>query len=303
MDTENLQKELAPVSVIIPNWNHAAYLQQRIESVLEQTYKNFELIILDDCSTDNSREIIERYREDIRVSHIVYNEINSGSPFKQWQKGIDLAKGDYIWIAESDDYADERFLEKLIPPFRNNPGTGIVFCGSYWIDDKNNIGNDLSVYHEDFISDGKNEIKRAMVKFNSIQNVSSVLFKTEILKNNSGKYMNYKSSGDWILYTELLLNCNVCYLSDKLNYLRFYHNNISNKAARNGLWSYEGVDVLSLIRSKVDFTNEELKGILNDWKQRIFPLRKSIPFSARKYFIIHWKLFRFSPINYFKVFI
>jgi len=105
---------LPKVSVIIPNFNHAAYLKQRIDSVLNQTYQNFELIILDDCSTDNSKEIIEQYRNDTRVSNIVYNTENSGSTFKQWDKGINLSSGDYIWIAESDDWCELNFLQTIM---------------------------------------------------------------------------------------------------------------------------------------------------------------------------------------------
>ncbi len=69
------------VSVILPNYNHAKYLPQRIESILNQTYQNFELIILDDCSSDNSREVIERYKDNPRISKIIFNEKNSGSRF------------------------------------------------------------------------------------------------------------------------------------------------------------------------------------------------------------------------------
>lgn len=74
------------VSVIVPNYCHAPYLEQRIESILQQTFQDFELILLDDCSTDGSREILERYRNHPKVSGIFYNERNSGSPFKQWKK-------------------------------------------------------------------------------------------------------------------------------------------------------------------------------------------------------------------------
>ncbi len=71
------------VSVILPNYNHAAYLRQRIESILNQTYQDFELIILDDCSPDNSKDVIEEYRNNSHISHIVYNETNSGYTLKQ----------------------------------------------------------------------------------------------------------------------------------------------------------------------------------------------------------------------------
>ena len=120
------------VSVIIPNYCHARYLDQRIQSVLNQTYRNFEVIILDDCSPDDgaSRAVIEKYRDNPHVSHIVYNTENSGSPFRQWNKGFGLAKGELIWIAESDDYADERFLEILVPCILLHNNISVAFCRS-----------------------------------------------------------------------------------------------------------------------------------------------------------------------------
>ena len=101
-------------SVIIPNYNHAKYLEERIQSVLNQTYQNLELILLDDKSTDNSLEVINKYRDNPHVSQIVVNEHNSGSAFKQWHRGIELAIGELIWIAESDDYCSPTFLEVLV---------------------------------------------------------------------------------------------------------------------------------------------------------------------------------------------
>ena len=82
------------VSVIVPNYNHALFLRQRLDSIFNQNFQDFEVIILDDCSTDNSKEIIEEYRNRPQVSHIVYNDTNSGSPFKQWAKGCDVARGE-----------------------------------------------------------------------------------------------------------------------------------------------------------------------------------------------------------------
>src|SRR5215467_13719414 len=96
------------VSVIVPNYNHARYLRRRVDSILAQTYQDFELILLDDCSTDESRSIISEYAKDPRI-RIELNEVNSGSTFKQWNKGARMARGSYIWIAESDDRADSCF--------------------------------------------------------------------------------------------------------------------------------------------------------------------------------------------------
>ena len=102
------------VSVIIPNYNHAKYLRQRINCILQQTYKNIEIIILDDKSTDNSIDVIKEYESNPFVCKIVLNEQNSGSTFIQWNKGFSLAKGDLIWISESDDFCENTLLQTLV---------------------------------------------------------------------------------------------------------------------------------------------------------------------------------------------
>ncbi|TAE04306.1 MAG: glycosyltransferase family 2 protein, partial [Bacteroidetes bacterium] len=86
------------ISVIVPNYNHAPYLLERIESILSQSFQDFELILLDDFSTDQSKEVLKKYQNHEKVSHLLLNEKNSGSTFKQWNKGISLAKGKYIWL-------------------------------------------------------------------------------------------------------------------------------------------------------------------------------------------------------------
>ncbi len=133
------------VSVIIPNYNHARFLRQRIDSVLNQTFTNFELILLDDCSTDNSRDIIESYRKEARVSNIVYNEINSGSPFKQWEKGNQLAQGKYIWIAESDDYCENSFLRSALNMLEKH-NHAVHFCQSKMVDENNATLEDTLIW-------------------------------------------------------------------------------------------------------------------------------------------------------------
>src|ERR1700759_2901855 len=137
------------VSVIIPNYNHSPYLHKRINSVLNQNYKNFEIIILDDCSTDNSKKIIEQYRHNPKVAAIIYNERNNGSPFKQWNKGVEVAHGDFIWIAESDDFADKSFLDKMIKRFNEyRDNIGLCFCQSYRVNDKGTIVGDWRSHTE-----------------------------------------------------------------------------------------------------------------------------------------------------------
>ena len=131
------------VSVIIPNYNHAQYLEKRIDTVLNQTYQNIEVIILDDKSTDNSLEVIEQYRNHPKVAQIVVNEQNTGSPFKQWDMGINLANGELIWIAESDDYNELIFLEELIAEWNRHSNVVLAFSNYVQF-----FGDNFSTYKE-----------------------------------------------------------------------------------------------------------------------------------------------------------
>lgn len=111
-----LREEL--VTIIVPNYNHGRFLIKRLESIYKQTYKNIEVILLDDCSTDNSQDILLNYKKKYpSITRTIFSEKNSGSIFKQLRKGLALAKGKYIWIAESDNWCDIHFIEKLIFSF------------------------------------------------------------------------------------------------------------------------------------------------------------------------------------------
>src|SRR5947208_15578803 len=122
------------LSVIIPNYNHGVFLKERIESVINQTERAIEIIILDDNSKNNSQEIIKEFAARDKRIKFEFNLKNSGSVFQQWQKGISQASHDLIWIAESDDSCDNNFLSAIIPYFRKDKKIVLAFADSYIID-------------------------------------------------------------------------------------------------------------------------------------------------------------------------
>ena len=201
----------ATVSIIIPNYNHASFLKQRIGSVLNQSFQDFELIILDDFSTDNSRDIIESYRQYPNISHIVYNTENSGSTFKQWNKGIKLAKGEFVWIAESDDYADPDFLTCCIKEFLANNNLGIVYTDSYEVDKENNMLGRWSrwqqnvtpnIWTESFTRNGQQINADYNQLLNIIPNASCVVFKKDLYlqPDNMNLIEQLRFTGDWLTW-------------------------------------------------------------------------------------------------------
>jgi glycosyltransferase involved in cell wall biosynthesis len=241
------------VSVIVPNYNHARFLRQRIDSILAQTFRDFELILLDDCSTDESRSILCEYASEPRV-RLECNEVNSGSTFKQWNKGVRLAKAKYVWIAESDDYADPRFLERLIALLDADPKVTIAYCRSWRVSDAGKMddfvyplldASDLLRWSTDFCSDGGEECRRYFVTANLVRNASSAVFRKAIYERVGGADENLRLCGDWKLWAGMSLCGSMAYTSEPLNYYRLHQGSVWGKSRDGAL---ETAEVLHVVR-------------------------------------------------------
>lgn len=222
------------VSVIIPNYNHEEYLDERIQSVLNQSFDDFEVIILDDVSKDNSRDVIEKYRNNPHVSHIVYNTENSGSTFKQWAKGFNLAKGELIWIAESDDSCSSYLLKSLVDEFNKDENLVLAYSLSMFIDEHGNSRKPANNVRKTIHLDGKDYIQRYMEFGNHIKNASCALFKKDVALKLNNIYTQYKGSGDrmfWILIAE---QGRVAIVDQLLNYFRRYSYTTTSKLTLDG---------------------------------------------------------------------
>ena len=253
------------VSVIIPNYNHSEFLKQRIESVLNQSFQDFELIILDDCSTDGSKFIIEQYRTHPLVSRIKYNTKNSGSPFIQWGHGFKLAKGEYIWIAESDDHCSANFLKCLMQK-ASDSSAELLYSRSIGIDSRGQQIDNYNWWYKDFIPDNRwdssycndasDEKTHILTKKNTIINASAVIFKNiPEIHVIVDEVMSYKFCGDWLFWIQYLSKINrICYTVDATNYFRT-HDNTSRRREIKGR-NNELVKVMQFIYSSLDSSNK-----------------------------------------------
>lgn len=258
------------VSVIIPSYNHEKYLQHRIDSVLNQSYQDFELIILDDKSKDDSKEIIETYRDNPKVSHIIYNEVNSGTTFKQWKKGIELAKGEYIWIAESDDYADVTFLEKSMSLIRKNNSV-LCFSQSYVIDENDAIIRKKEEVLKSDSCDANSFYSDLLLYGNVVYNASMVVFRKDAIdKSIWDELSRLKYCGDWLFWANLAMNGKgaVSEVKEYLNYFRNHSSNVSNKAEVNGLTFLEGFPISKMIAKKqgIKLNKQFREKWFNEWQ-------------------------------------
>ncbi|WP_316851313.1 glycosyltransferase family 2 protein [Pedobacter agri] len=230
------------VSIIVPNYNHSKFIQKRIDSIFSQTFRDFEVIILDDASTDESVSLINQAVSDKENVSLILNSKNSGSTFVQWNKGIALAKGKYIWMAESDDYASDTFLSSMVPLMENNQDCAIAYSQSKYIHD-NIIGasliawtNDLSntLWVEDFKIKGHEAILKYWIHKNIIINASAALFNREAYqKSAANQNVNYQLCGDWFTWIALMKNGNLIFKSETLNFYRRHEGTVTSKWQSN----------------------------------------------------------------------
>jgi glycosyltransferase involved in cell wall biosynthesis len=222
------------VSIVVPNYNHAKFLPQRIESILAQTFRDYELIVLDDCSPDNSREVIQTLsaRAPMRV---VFNEKNSGSPFIQWERGAALAKGKYLWIAESDDFADPNLLQRLVSVLEEHPNVGLAYCQSRRVsvdgtpgalcEDGNRI-LDETRWTRDYVNNGRDELARYLIVQNTIPNASAVVIRRDVFQRAVQGAGTRRLSGDWWTWARMLLESDVAFVAQPLNYFRMHDHSV-----------------------------------------------------------------------------
>lgn len=232
------------VSVIVPNYCHEPYLRERLDSILSQTYEDFELIILDDCSTDRSRDIIESYRENPHVSHIVCNDKNCGSPFMQWERGFALARGQYIWIAESDDVARPTFLEECVKALddrRNGKCPVLAFTDCEYIDSRGELLHATRLSRElaagrhggTIRFGGRFFLTQRLMYQNYVVNASMAVFRKDAIPGDR-EYTSYRYVGDWLFWLEVAMKGDVVYIDKPLDGFRQHGDNATVKSVRGG---------------------------------------------------------------------
>jgi len=285
------------VSVIVPNYNYSHFLKQRLDSILNQTFQDFELILLDDCSTDDSRELLEKYRDNDKVSHIVINEKNSGSAFMQWKKGFALARGEYIWIAESDDYSDLTFLEKLVTQLEQNPQASLAYCYSHLVDENGTDipddwdrrdGNDQEIK----IMNGRDFDRNWMLYNCNIFNASSVVFRRSVLDHINDKYLEYKYCGDWHFWNMMCLTGDIIVYGRRLNYFRQHRQKVTSASEYYGYNFTEGMHVIGDLMKVLKLNVIQRKIVIGFFYRRLLrtrqlkdeQTREEILTRAKKYF-------------------
>lgn len=218
------------VSVIVPNYNYARYLTKRLDSVLGQSYRHLEVILLDDCSSDNSIEVMHRYtQQDSRVRVPYINKQNSGSPYVQWQKGLSMARGKYIWIAEADDEAECTLLERCVSELESHPNAVLAKVASTLIaKDGLPLTMDFDHFRRRKIIPGSTSVYGStdfiamQYRRNHIYNASGAVFRRDSVTARALSALDMRYSGDWLFWTCIAQGHDVIEIHERLNRFRYH---------------------------------------------------------------------------------
>ncbi|MDR3375323.1 MAG: glycosyltransferase, partial [Ancalomicrobiaceae bacterium] len=248
------------ITSIVPNYNHARFLEKRLDSILSQTYPVSEIIILDDASNDDSRDIIERYRNRYPdLIRTIFNETRSGSVFNQWRRGHEAATYDLVWICESDDFCEEDFLEKIVSAF-DDESVMLAFGQIQYADEFGRMKPGLDHYRNSaepgiwenrIVRPAREWFAGAFSVKNLIANVGGSVWRRFSIPDEVWETAKtYKVMGDWYLYAALPGGGQIAYEAAAISYFRIHSNNTSVEAQKSADYYREYARLALAIRER-----------------------------------------------------
>ena len=268
-----MRERLPLVTVAVPNYRHERYLPLRLQSIADQTFTDYEVLLLDDASPDGSLRVLNAFAEGRPSWSVHPNEVNSGSPFAQWNKAASLAHGRYLWIAESDDYADPQLLERLVAVLESDPNLVIAYGQSMLVDSEGQPMHSFDVHYryvygteaqrwvDGYRNNGRDEVRNFMLLHNVVPNASGALIRLETFRAVGGADPNWRLNGDWMTYIKLLEQGGIAFIPEVLNYFRVHSETARQKANEGGDVYLELLALVDYIARLVETTTEGLNGL------------------------------------------
>lgn len=210
------------VSIITPTYNRAAFLSIAVNSVLAQTFSNFELIVIDDGSTDATRTVIDGFLDDSRVKY--FYQDNQGQSIAR-NRGIEVAKGEFVCFLDSDNAWVSTKLERSLKAFEEDPDSDIVY-GDYIVIDEG--GTELGVNHMKRYS---GRVTPQLLHDNFVS-MNTTMTRMRCFLTMGGFDENDRLAEDYGLWLRFSTRYKFCYLPEILGYYRVMKNQISTDKAR-----------------------------------------------------------------------
>lgn len=218
------------ISVVIPVHQQELPLAKRLETVIRQTFPIFEVLLLTDGGTGGDAQTIRAYAS--RHARIRVVEAEAGCPnlYRQWNRGVTAARGEYVWIAGSNDFAHPELLAQLMVPLLADAGIGLSYCGSWRVDANDAIlGScnesfgafpDGARWETNYRNKGQAEVMHYLVYRNTIPSASAVVFRRSVYLKAGMAEEGMAAGGDWYVWLKMLLISSVAYVAGYFNYCR-----------------------------------------------------------------------------------
>lgn len=254
------------VSIVLPIYNVEYFLSESIDSIIKQTYKNIEILLIDDGATDNSGLIADEYaKKDIRIK--VYHKINGGlSDTRNY--GLAKATGDYIFFPDSDDYLEPQLVEEAIKQLTATNGD--IFCFNYNLVNENgesaSEGRKRGAKNE--ILDAKSAIE--LILSNQLNNyIWQFVYRRELLKKMDFQFLK------GVLYEDIVATPEIMWAANKIVFSsqHLYNYRIRENSIVHRLSLKKVQDIEFVVRQFIDFTENNQIGnqqLRNQFKLPLF---------------------------------
>lgn len=229
------------VSIIIPVYNTEKYLKDLIGSLINQTYKNIEMIFIDDGSTDNSLNIIKQYQKNDHRIKIISSKNNGANIARK--KGLDIASGEYVMFIDSDDWIDINTVEELVNILSEYQYDAVRF--NALLEPSKKIKNEVS-----YKLLNHSEIKKYLIETNILNNLCFTIYKLDKIKNIKAFNLNVSNCEDYLINLEFYTNVDQMLLVDNAFYhYRYNPNSTTENKDKNKV--IKNIDELVFVYSKL----------------------------------------------------
>lgn len=209
-----MDQEIIRFSVIMPLYNKAAYVEKAIRSVLEQTYPHYELIVINDGSTDNSAILAEELLKDVPNARLI-NQENAGVAVAR-NNGVAQAKGDYLCFLDADDWWDISFLQEMQQFIKDYPEAGIWGTNYWYVKNghKRIVNGEIKTGYINFCAEYAKSVIQVLW-------TGSVCLRKDTYNRFNGFQPNLRLGEDFILWLNIALNYKVAFLNKQLSFYNF----------------------------------------------------------------------------------
>lgn len=247
------------VSVCIPTYNTGKFIGETIESVLNQTFSDYELIVCDNVSTDETEEVCKKY-DDPRFKYLRFDEFVGQA--ENWNRALEQATNEYVILLHSDDILLPAFLEKAVPVLDKNKDVGLLHCSVQHIDETGEIIGSQQLFKDNFVDREENHLRKFLLE-GCVINPVGVLARRRVYEEVGNFTDKIVWGVDPHMWTRIALKFPVAYLAEPLAQYRIHSNSGTSGVMKSGRYATDEVWMMEDIFNQIPTERKDLHDLYN----------------------------------------